>query len=154
MNPSSAIKQWNNLICETDAVYHDISRIYGLTDSSSIILYSLYIQGGSALLNDIYKQSGTSKQTINSALRKLEADAIVSTEVFCGKKKLVSLTEQGNALAEHTVAHTIAIENEILSSWKKEEVELLLSLSQRYLTELKEKVKTLPERTTHENSII
>lgn len=39
----------------------------GVSDSTSFIFYMLYINNGSCLLNEIYKLSGISKQTINSA---------------------------------------------------------------------------------------
>lgn len=152
MEQSSAMRQWNHLICETDAAYHEAARTLGLTDSSMMILYMLYVNNGSSLLSEIYTQSGISKQTINSALRKLEAEQLVRTEQYSGKKKIVLFTENGKAYAHRTIAHIIAIENEILDSFTAEELKTLLALSQKYLIKFKEKAKTLPERMDHENS--
>ena len=91
------------------------------------------------MLGDI--TSGASKQTINSALRKLEAEGMVYLEVFEGRKKKVYLTEKGRQLAEGTVLRVIEVENEIFSSWSDEEKSIYIGLTQRYLADFKEKVK-------------
>ena len=58
----------NHLLSEIDAAYHEASLRLGLADSAMQILYILCSQGGACLLRNICRQSGTSKQTINSAL--------------------------------------------------------------------------------------
>lgn len=133
----------NHLLSEIDAAYHEASLRLGLADSAMQILYILCSQGGACLLRDICRQSGTSKQTINSALRKLEAEGLVYGESFDGKQKMVRLTEQGRHRAEQTVARLMAVENSVLSTWSKQELTLYLSLTQRYLASFKEKIKEL-----------
>lgn len=93
------------------------------------------------MLGDI--TSGVSKQTINSALRKLESEEIVYLEVFEGRKKKVYLTEKGRQLAKDTVLRVIKAENEIFASWSDEEKGIYIDLTQRYLTDFKRKVKEL-----------
>lgn len=93
------------------------------------------------MLGDI--TSGASKQTINSALRKLESEKIVYLEVFEGRKKKVYLTEKGRRLAKDTVLRIIEAENEIFASWSEEEKSLYIGLTQRYLADFKEKIKEL-----------
>lgn len=90
-----------------------------------------------------YTESGASKQTINSALRKLETEGIVYLEIFEGRKKKVYLTDKGRQLAEDTVFRVIEAENEIFASWSDEEKRIYIDLTQRYLTDFKEKVKEL-----------
>ena len=87
--------------------------------------------------------SGVSKQTINSALRKLEADGVVRSEVFEGRKKKVYLTEKGRRLAKDTVYRVIEIENEIFASWSDEEKRIYIELTQRYVEVFKEKIKNM-----------
>ncbi len=67
----------NYLIAETDALYHQASLKLGISDSAMRVLYTVHDCGGSCQLSDIYKRSGISKQTVNSALRKLEADGVI-----------------------------------------------------------------------------
>ena len=87
--------------------------------------------------------SGASKQTINSALRKLESEGIVYLETVEGRKKKVYLTENGRKLAGNTVLRVIEAENEIFASWSDEEKSIYIDLTQRYLAQFKEKVKEL-----------
>ena len=53
-------------------------------------------------------------------------------------------TEKGRQLAKDTVLKVIEIENEIFASWSDEEKSIYIDLTQRYLTDFKEKVKDLP----------
>lgn len=67
------LKRYNHLLGELEAVYHDLSYQLGMSDSVSKILYTLCCEGGPCRISDICLCSGLSKQTVNSALRKLEA---------------------------------------------------------------------------------
>jgi len=73
---NTQMKHFNLLLSEIDAAYHDAALRLGLSDSAMLILYTICWCDGECLLSDI--TSGASKQTINSALRKLEADNIIS----------------------------------------------------------------------------
>ena len=135
------MKRFNLLTKEIDITYHDAALKLGMSDSAMVILYTVCSYGGECLLSDM--TSGVSKQTINSALRKLEADGVVRSEVFEGRKKKVHLTEKGRRLAKDTVYRVIEIENEIFASWPKEDVDKYLELTKRFMEALKEKTKEL-----------
>ncbi len=128
---------------EIDCVYHEIAVKLGLSDSEMTVLAILNDFGGQCLLNDILRLSGISKQTVNSALRRLEAENRILLSPFAGKRKRVSLTSEGEALVEATVKRVEKLEQEIWSSWTKEERELHLELTRRYLRALREKAKTI-----------
>lgn len=137
------LKRFNYLANEIDAVYHEAALKLGLSDSAMLILYTICNNGAECLLSDITKLSGISKQTINSALRKLESEEIVYLEIFSGKKKRICLTEKGKLLVENTVLQIIKIENDIFDSWTKEERRSYIALTERYLSSLKNKIKEL-----------
>ncbi|MDO4325337.1 MAG: helix-turn-helix domain-containing protein [bacterium] len=137
------MKRFNYLTSEIDAAYHDVALKLGLSDSAMQVLYAICNNGESCLLSDICKLSGTSKQTINSALRKLEAEDVVYLQSFNGKQKRVCLTENGKVLVKNTVVRLIEIENAIFGSWTKEDQDMYLALTQRYLASFKEKIKEL-----------
>ncbi|MDO4340144.1 MAG: MarR family transcriptional regulator [Eubacteriales bacterium] len=137
------LKRINHLSSEIDAAYHEAAQRFGLSDSAMQILYAICNNGEKCLLSDICNLSGTSKQTINSAIRKLEAEGIVYLETFSGRKKNVCLTAKGKNLMNHTVVRLIKIENDIFSSWTKPEQELYLELMQRYLTSFRDKIEEL-----------
>lgn len=140
----SSLKRYNHLVGEIDAVYHEASLKLGMSDSVSKILYTICNVGSSCLLHDICKQTGLSKQTVHSAIRNLEAKEMVTLELVGGKSKKVCLTEKGEIFAQKTARRIIDMENSILSSWPKEDVQTYLELTERFLMDLKECVdKTL-----------
>lgn len=138
---NAQMKRFNLLMSEMDAAYHDAALKLGMSDSVMLVLYTLCSCGGECMLGDI--TSGVSKQTVNSALRKLESEGIVYLETFEGRKKKVYLTKKGRQLARDTVFRVIEVENGIFTSWSDEEKRIYIELTQRYLAEFKEKVKEL-----------
>lgn len=136
---SKQLRRFSRLVGETDAAYHEIAQRLGLSDSAFQILYTLYDEGGACPLRDICAYSGLTKQTVNSALRKLERENRVRTASSDARHKTVALTPEGAALAERTVAQVIAIENDILGSWPEPELERYLQLTEDYLVALRER---------------
>ena len=74
-----------------------------------------------------------SKQTVNSALRKLEADGILYLEPSGARSKRVCLTEAGLRVADATAGRLIRLENSIFDEWPAEDVQQYLGLMERYL---------------------
>lgn len=140
---SKELRRYNYLLGETDRVYHEAAVRMGLSDSVMKILYSLCSEGDPCPLQTVVRQSGFSKQTINSALRGLEGAGAVRLEPGRGRGKNVCLTEKGRALAERTVVPLMRVEDEIYSSWSREDVLKNLELAERYLTALQEKMKQM-----------
>ena len=87
--------------------------------------------------------TGISKQTINSSIRKLEADDIIYLKPHDAKNKMVYLTEKGSLFAAKTAGRVIDTENEIFSSWTQEDIEKYFDLSEKYMLAIKEKAKNI-----------
>ncbi|MGN0996425.1 MAG: MarR family winged helix-turn-helix transcriptional regulator [Candidatus Ventricola sp.] len=139
------MRRLNSLLSEIDAAYHEASQRLGLSDSAMQIIYVICGYGEECLLSEICRLSGTSKQTINSALRKLEKGDYVRLEPLAGRRKKVCLTQRGKALAESTARRLIAMENEVFGAWTEQERAQYLALTQRYLNEIKAKIKELAD---------
>lgn len=137
------IKRFNHLTNEIGAVYHEAALKFGLSDSMLLVLYTVCHNGEECLLSDITSETGTGKQTINSALRRLEADEIIYLTNTGGKKKSVCLTEKGKDFVKDTVLKLLEYENQLFSAWSEEERDIYIALTQRYLSEIKNKVKEL-----------
>lgn len=137
----SEARRYNHILSEIDAVYHEIALNQGLSDSAMSILYVLAEHDGSCLLSKLIKQSGLQKQTINSALRKLEKEDILYLEPADGKTKRVLLTAKGTFTVHNTIDKVIAMENKIYSSWEPEEWKLYLNLTERFLHEIQKEMK-------------
>jgi len=137
---SKELKRYNYLFGETGAAYHQLYRRLGQSDSSISILYILLENDGSCLLQKICNYTGLSKQTVNSALRKLEQEEVLYLEAADSKHKIVHLTEKGMKLANKTAGKVIEIENDIFASWPRETLEQYISLTEKYLLSLKERL--------------
>ncbi len=138
---SKEMNRCNYLVGEIDAAYHEMSRKLGLSDSSMKILYTVCDIGEGCLLQEICRRCGLSKQTVNSAIRKLESDGILYLESAGSKIKKVLLTAKGRNLTEQTAVRMIQAENEIFASWPEEDVSKYLELTERYLVCLQEKCR-------------
>lgn len=143
--PSNELARYNHLIGETDAVYHEISRTLGLSDSAMQILYTICSCGDPCPLREIRNLCGMSKQTANSALRKLERDGILKLESAGAKEKSVRLTDDGREFAMRTAARLIRAENDILAEWDPEDVERYIALGEKYLSSLRDASKKIKE---------
>lgn len=138
----SHMKRFNYLTQEIDKAYHEASFKLGVSDSAMQILYVLLSFDGSCAIGDIIILGG-SKQTINSALRKLEKEGQVILEKIDGKRKSVRLTDTGWKLAEKTALKIIEIENEIFEQWSREDSDNYMRLTAMYCKMLKDKTKNL-----------
>ena len=145
---NDAIHHLNYLTSEMNALYHQASLKLGISDSVSIVLYTIYDTGETCLLSEIYKKSGISKQTINSAIRTLEADDVVYLEQYTGRAKKVVLTEKGKDYVYRTVAKLYQAEAQAFETWSSEEVNTYIRLMEKYADCLRIQVGVIPERDT------
>lgn len=81
------IRRINYLSSEMQMLYHQASLKLGLSDSVSLVLYIIYDRGDGCLLSDVYKDAGISKQTVNSAMRRLEKEKVLSLAPDKGRAK-------------------------------------------------------------------
>lgn len=137
------IKKINYLSSEIDALYHQASLKLGISDSVSIVLYTVYDAGGSCPLSDIYKKSGISKQTVNSAIRGLETDGILYLEKYTGREKQVILTDKGKDFAKETVGKLYEAEIRSFDTWSAEELKLYLSLMEKHIQCFREQIEQM-----------
>ena len=136
-NFSREMKRYNYLVGEIDATYHEISTRLGLSDSVMRILYTICDNGTDCPLQKICRLTGLSKQTINSALRKLENEGVIYLEPLGPKNKNVCLTESGKRMAEQTAGRIMMMENAIFASWPREDMERYVALTETYLQDLR-----------------
>lgn len=137
------VKRYNYVMNEINAIYHDAAMRMGISDSVQSILYVICENGDRCLQSEIYKQTGISRQTINSAIRKLERDGIVYLEQGQGRNTIVCLTDAGKEAADNKARSIIRIENEIFDEWTEEELRMYQELTERYRDSLKKKLDAL-----------
>lgn len=115
----------------------------GVSDSVQNILYVLCEKENRCLQSEISKLTGISRQTINSAIRKLEKDGIITLEPGKGRNTVVCLTEKGERYAAKKIAPLFQMENAIWNEWTTEEQQQYLLLTQKYRDALKTRIRKL-----------
>lgn len=126
------IRKINIVTNEIDSTYHLAALKLGLSDSTMFVLYMICDNGGSCRLNEIHG-AGMCKQTVNSAVRKMEAEGLLYLDRCGGRKKTAVLTEKGRELAERTITKLMSAEEGAFSSWTAEEIDIFIELNRKYL---------------------
>ncbi len=136
-------RQYTYLAGEINALYHEAAVKMGVSDSVQNILYVLCEKENRCLQSEISKLTGISRQTINSAIRKLEKDGIITLEPGKGRNTVVCLTEKGERYAAEKIAPLFQMENAIWNEWTTEEQQQYLLLTQKYRDALKTRIRKL-----------
>lgn len=147
MNRSSAeiMKQFNRINDKISLLYHKASRKLGLSDSEMSIFY-LLCDYGTLSQKEIIGLTGMSKQTMSSAVGRMEAAGWLSRGVTAGHRRDLILTEKGQAVVDDVLAPFMEQENRIFETWTEEEKTTFLSLNARYRDELERIVNGMTDR--------
>ncbi len=143
MQLKKELRKLNYMVSEIGGLYHEAAVKAGVSDSVHSILYVLCDENYRCLQSEIYKQAGISRQTVNSAIRRLERDGIVYLEEGSGRNTVVCLTEEGVKFAKDKIEPIYKIENEIFDEWDEKDVEAYLALTAKYRDVLKSKLEQL-----------
>lgn len=136
-------QQINYMLMAISGLYHDAVLRFGLTENIAFILHYLDDNGDHCPLSAIYKTSGIRKQTVNSSIRKLEADGILYLEQDTGRSKRVVLTDKGRELIKNTVGQIRRAEVHSLDDWSQEEIQHYIRLLVRVGASLKRELDQL-----------
>ena len=136
-------EQYTYLAGEINALYHEVAVKMGISDSVQNILYVLCEKGGQCLQSEISKLTGISRQTINSAVRRLEKEDIVYLEQGKGRNTILCLTEKGEQFSLEKIRPLHEIENRIWNEWTPEEQQQYLALTKKYRDGLKKHLEMM-----------
>ena len=108
----------NRQFNECNALYHAAAQRCGLSDAAFWVLYALCTTHEPQTQNRMAAEWGQPKQTLNSAVAAMVKKGLVA---LCPGKgahsgKLVTLTDEGRALAERTVGPVIAAEQQAIQA--------------------------------------
>lgn len=137
------LKEYNHIYKENNNIYHDIALRLNLSDSAFDIFYAICVLGDGCLQRDICSLSATSKQTINSSIRKLERDGYLTLRPGKGRQMHIFLTDTGKELVRERIFPVIEIESSVFDAMSEEECRELLRLNKKYMKLLKENAKEL-----------
>ncbi len=132
----NALYKRNNELCRNMA-----KRVH-IPETTLWILY--YLRYDAIITQkDLCDVSFQPKQTVNSALKKLDAEGYIDWSVTESNKKnkVVTLTEKGEKLAQQTADKILAAEERVFCCMSDTEIEQLMILYDKYLTTLEMEIE-------------
>lgn len=132
------LMQYNQLQKKLEDFYSNFAKICGLSDSVFWIIYSVLEQKEPYTQTELCNMWSFNKQTINTALKNLEAENIIHFESPEKKRKSkkIFLTDKGIAFAQRTVIPFMNIEKRAFAALDEEERKEFLRLTQKHLDSL------------------
>lgn len=143
----TSAREMDVLYRESDKLYYELARNCGISETAYWILYAIEVSGGSITQRQIASNFSYSKQTVNSALKTLEARGLVELDYVEGSRrsKLVSLTPDGRAFSDERIRPAIAAEDRAFTSLAPEERLELLRLVSAYTEAIDRELAKLRE---------
>ncbi len=129
---------------ELDDIYHDYALKHNLSDAALWIFYVLYDSEDGVTQAEICDSWFFSRQTINTALKGLEQQGVIDLVPAPGnrKSKKVFFTMSGKNMAEKVVVPMKQAEAKALATFSDEENKLLIELTQKRCSLLREFMET------------
>lgn len=134
------LKAFNKVHSETDTVYHTYAKHFGLSDMEFWILYSMAESETVFTQRDFCRDWFFPPQTVNSALKSLIRKDIIYLEPVNKKNKLIKLSKNGKEFTKNAIIPLMQAECDCFDVFTEEENSIALSLMQRYISALKEKI--------------
>lgn len=140
---------YNAIFKENNDIYRNTAKALGLSESAFWILYTIQEMDDVITQSEICDMQFLPKQTINSALKKLEAEGYLNL-VFTGnrKSKQIILTTKGKELVDNTINAVILAELRAWETLSIEEQNLFLQLFRNYTDALREQMDSLCRKDT------
>ncbi|MFR6313243.1 MAG: MarR family winged helix-turn-helix transcriptional regulator [Ruminococcus sp.] len=143
MTVSELQLQFIRLYKEMNATYYQLAAAQELSPSEMDIYYTLCVLGDGCLQRDICNLALTSKQTINSALKKMEKQGFLWLEAGKGREKHIHLTPAGKKIQEHRVRPIYLAEQAVLAEMGDPEQTQLIALLEKYIRLLQQRTANL-----------
>lgn len=116
------LKTFNSLYYQQVSIYSNLIKKNGLTDSYYQILYIIRNNICLPYANKIVDFACVPKQTINSAIKKMESEGLIQLiKEENSKNKKIVLTEKGDKYCENTIDKIINLELKMLEKIPSEE---------------------------------
>lgn len=140
-------REMNIILENIDVYYHEAAQKFGLSDAEFDVLYIMFQSDEYIPQKRIYQETGKSRSTINSAVKKMESEGILKLKALDGKSVQVKLTDKGKEFANNTVAKVVEIENKIYDSWSEEDKKTMLRLNRNFMEQLAKEVANISVAT-------
>ncbi len=136
--------KYNRIYKENSDLYRGVAKALGISDSVFWILYSLREKGGEATQSEICSMLYEPKQTVNSALKKMESEGYIAMASHPDRRrKLLILTPKGEELTEKTADKVLTLECSAFREMSEADRQAFLRLFQTYTEILKRKISSI-----------
>lgn len=127
-------RELDYLYKEADRIYYEFARDCGLSTCAYWMMYDVERAGGTIALRELSDSWAYSKQTINSAIKVLEAKGLIVLDFVEGSRrnKTASFTEAGEAFADRFVRPAQRAERRAFCSLSVEERAAFLRMARAY----------------------
>ncbi len=132
-----------NILNSIDSIYRDAAIKLNVTETEMCIMYVMCYEGNGCNQSCLYKKTGITKSTVNSALHKMQERGLIELKSGDKRNVRVFLTAKGKELSEQTAKRIIDIELEIFDGWSARDIDYFLELNRKYQNDLKEKIEKL-----------
>lgn len=146
MKNTNMLHRFNAIYDEISSLYHKASEKLGLADSEMLVLYLIDEHEETLSQSDIMNITGMSKQTIHSAVKRMETSGWLSRAERSGHRRELRLTSAGQQVIREVIEPFREKEESIFADWTAEEKESYLRLNERYRDALRGIVEKLPGR--------
>lgn len=139
MEQSKRLYALNETWKENADIYRQMAKQMNLTDTVMWALYTLRIEPGEITQSRMCEFLHEPKQTVNSALKKMEVDGLITLQSGANRRtKTIHLTDAGLALAQQTSDRVMETEQQALAQFSETEANQLFSLIRRLNTRMVE----------------
>lgn len=142
---TTQLTTYNQTYKEIDEIYRNYAKVYGLSEATFWVLYSLWESGDVCSQRELCSNWSYPPQTINSALKVLEKKGFIELAFVPGnrKNKQILFTSTGRALAERVLKPLLQAECNAFSGLTDQERAMLLSATQKYIALLKKETEII-----------
>ena len=145
------ILEFNQILKECDSIYHNAAVKAGLSDCAFWILYTLQDSTRTYTQSEICDDGFMPKQTVNSALKKMEKDGYLTLHPIPGKKgKYIQLTETGQAFVQQKIVPIMKAEENACAQFTSDEKFAFLNTFRGFVNWLKTEVTSVQEENGNE----
>ena len=138
------VSSYNQLLKACDTLYHNAAMAAGMSDCAFWILYSVYDSDHICTQSEICDHSSLPKQTVNSAMKKLEKDGYLTLQRMEGKMgKYIHLSEAGKDLVQKHIIPVMEAEERACAAFSDEEKEQFLSTFHLFVERLNQEIGSL-----------
>ncbi len=128
-----------------NVLYHNYAKSIGISDAAFWLLYSLYEKGCPCTQTELCEIWFFVPQTINSALKSLEKQGLITLSLVPNSKKNKQFffTKMGEQLVKEKIVPLVQAEEKSFLRLSEQEREVLLGITQKHIKILEEEINRI-----------